>query len=147
MSEEAKIFFGLLVPDDHRLDHQLTEEDIIFFDQAQKLLYTDMKQLMPTSAYCKEEHLYLVPPRNKLFLQKNSTSSIHATRYATKYMDHVVGVHVDSKNPKINDLLSDSFMNQPVGCFKKKGQIRRLLIGDRIQGQSMEQKLCMTRLD
>ena len=79
-----------------------------------------MKQLIPTSTYGKEGHLYLVPPRNKLFLQKNSTSPIHATRYATTDMDHVLGVHVDSQNPKINDSLSDSFMNQLVGCFAKK---------------------------
>ena len=71
-----------------------------------------------------------MPPRNKLFLQKNSTSPIHATRYATKYMDNVLGVHVDSQNPNIHDSLADSFMNQPVGWFaKKRGQIRRLLIG------------------
>ena len=67
---------------------------------------------MPTSADGKEENLYLVPPRNKLFLQKNSTSTIHATCYATIDMDHVLGVHIDSQNPKINDSLSDSFMNQ-----------------------------------
>ena len=41
-----------------------------------------MKQLMPTYADGKEEYLYLVPPRNKLFLKKNSTSPIHETRYA-----------------------------------------------------------------
>ena len=29
-----------------------------------------MKKIMPTSADGKEYHLYLVPPRNKLFLQK-----------------------------------------------------------------------------
>ena len=70
-----------------------------------------------------------MPPRNKLFLQKNSTSPIHATLYATTDMDHVLGVHVDSQNPNINDSLSDSFLNQLVGCFaKKRGQIRILLI-------------------
>ena len=79
-----------------------------------------MKQLMPTSADGKAEHLYIVPPRNKLFLKKNSTSPIHATRYATTDMDHVLGVHVDSHKPKIDESLSDSFMNQPVGCFAKK---------------------------
>ena len=89
------------------MDHQLTEEEIIFCDQVEKLLYTAMKQLMPTSADGKAEHLYIVPPRNKLFLKKNSTSPIHATRYATTDMDHVLGVHVDSQNPKINDSLSD----------------------------------------
>ena len=61
-----------------------------------------------------------MPPRNKLFLQKNSTSPIHATRYATIDMDHVLGVHVDSYKPKINESLFDSFMNQLVGCFLKK---------------------------
>ena len=40
----------LSVPDDRRVDNQLTEEDIIFCDQAEKLLYTSMKQLMPSSA-------------------------------------------------------------------------------------------------
>ena len=35
-------------------------------------------------------------------------------------MDHVLSVHFDSQNPKINDSLYDSFMNQPVGCFAKK---------------------------
>ena len=74
-----------------------------------------MKQLMPTSDDGKEEHLYLVHHRKKLFLQKNSTSLIHATRYATIDMDHVLGIHVDSQNPKIRDSLSDSFINQPVG--------------------------------
>ena len=97
------------------MDHQITEEDIIFCYQAEKLLYTAMKQFMPTSADGKEEHLYLVPPRNKLFIQKNSTYPIHATRYAITDMDHVIGVHVDSKNPNINYSLADSFMNQPVG--------------------------------
>ena len=44
-------------------------------------------------------------------------------------MDHLLGLHVDSQNPTIHDLLSDSFMNQPVDCFaKKRGQICRLLI-------------------
>ena len=42
-------FFGLSVQDDRIVDHQLTEEDIILCDQAEKLLYTAMKQLMPTS--------------------------------------------------------------------------------------------------
>ena len=45
-------------------------------------------------------------------------------------MDLVLGVHVDSKNPNIHDSSSDLFVNNPVGCFaKKRGQIRRLLIG------------------
>ena len=79
-----------------------------------------MKQLILTYTDGKEEHLYLVPPRNKLFLQKNSTSLIHATRYATTDMDHVLGVHVDSQNTNIHDSLSDSFKNQPVGFFAKK---------------------------
>ena len=85
---------------------------------------------MPTSADGKEEHLYLVSPKNKLSPQKNSTSLIHADRYATTDMDHVLDVHVDSQNPNIHYSLSYSFMNQPVGCFaKKRGQIRKLLIG------------------
>ena len=50
MSEEAEIFFGLSVSDGRRVDHQLTEEEIIFCDQAEKLLYTSMKQIMPTSS-------------------------------------------------------------------------------------------------
>ena len=120
MPEEAERFFGLSVPDDRRVDHQLTEEEIIFCDQAEKLLYTTMKKFMPTSADGKEYNLYLVPPRNKLFLQKNSTSPIHATRYATTDMDHVLGEYVDIQNPNIHDSLSDSLMNQPVGCFAKK---------------------------
>ena len=103
------------VPDDPRVDHQLTEEEIIFCDQAEKLLYTAMKRSMPTSSDGKEEHLYPVTPINKLFLQKNSTSPIHATPYATTDTDHVLGVHVDSQNPKIHDSLADSFMKQPVG--------------------------------
>ena len=45
----GNIFFGLYVPDDRIVDHQLTEEEIIFCYQADKLLYTAMKQLMPTS--------------------------------------------------------------------------------------------------
>ena len=58
------------------------------------------------------------------------TNPIHATRYAITDMDHVIGVHVDSKNPNIHDSSSDMFVNNPVGCFAKKiGQIRRLLIG------------------
>ena len=75
---------------------------------------------MPTSDDGKEEHLYLVSPINKLFLKKNSIFPIHETRYATTDMDHVIGVHVDSHNPKINDSLSYSFMNQIVGFFAKK---------------------------
>ena len=60
---------------------------------------------------------------------KNSISSIHATRYGTTDMDHVLGVHFDSHNPNINSYLSYSFMNQLVGCFaKKRGQIRIFLI-------------------
>ena len=78
-----------------------------------------MKQLMITYANDKEEHLYLVPPINKLFLQKNRTSPIHATRYSTIDMYNVLGLHVDSQNPNIHYSLSNSFMNQPVGCFKK----------------------------
>ena len=112
--------FELSVPNDRRVDHQITEEGIILRDQAEKLLYTAMKQLMPTSHDGKEEHLYLVPPRNKVFLQKSSTGPIHKTSYATIDTDHVLGVHVDSQNPKFHDSLSDSFMNQLVGYFKKK---------------------------
>ena len=41
--------FGLSVPYYRIVDHQLTEEDIILCEQAEKLLYTAMKQLMPTS--------------------------------------------------------------------------------------------------
>ena len=94
------------VPDDRILDHHLTEEDIILCDQAEKLLYTAMKQLIPIYADGKEEHLHLVPPRNKISLQKNSISLIHATRYETKYMYHVLGVHIDSQNLNINYSLS-----------------------------------------
>ena len=65
-----------------------------------------MKQLMPTSSDGKWEHLYLVPPRKKLFLQKNSTSPIHATRYATTDMDCVLGAHVESQKPKDSLLIS-----------------------------------------
>ena len=79
-----------------------------------------MKQLMPTSTYGKDEHLYLVHPINNLFLYKKITSPIHSTRYANTDMDHVLGVHVDGQNPKIHDSLSDSFRNYPVGCFAKK---------------------------
>ena len=44
-------------------------------------------------------------------------------------MYQAIGVYVDSQNPKINDSLSYSFMNQLVGCFaKKRGQICRFLI-------------------
>ena len=70
MSEEAEGFFGLSVTDDRRVDHQITEEQIILCDQEEKLIYTAMKKMMPTYADGKEDHLYLVPPRNKLFLQK-----------------------------------------------------------------------------
>ena len=120
MSEEAERFLGFSVPDDRRVEHQLTEEEIIFCDKAEKLLFTDMKKLTPTSADDKEEHLYLVPPRKKLFLQKNSTSPIHETRYTTTDMDHVLGVHVDSKNSNINYSLSNSFINQSISCFARK---------------------------
>ena len=75
---------------------------------------------MPASADGKEDHLYLVPPRNNIFLQKNNTSLIHATCHATTDMDHELGVYVGSQNPNIHDSLSDSFMNQPVGLFAKK---------------------------
>ena len=102
-----KNIFVLSVPDDRIVDHQLTEEEIIFCDQADKLLYTAMKTFMPTSDNGKDEYLYLVPTRNKLSLQKNSTSPIHATCCATKYMDHVLGVHVDIQNPNIHYSLSD----------------------------------------
>ena len=70
-----------------------------------------MKTFMSTSYDGKEEHLYLVPTRIKLFLHKNSTSPIHATRYANTDMYHVLGVHVDSQNPNIHDSLADLFMN------------------------------------
>ena len=72
-------------------------------NHADKLLSTDMKQLMPTSADGKEENLYILHPRNKLFRQKNITYPIHATLYATTYMDHLIGVNVDSQNPNIHD--------------------------------------------
>ena len=101
------------------MDHKLTEEEIIFCDKSYNLLYTAMKQLISTFNYGTEGHLYLVPPRNKLFLQKNSTSPIHATFYSTTDMVNVLGAHVDSQNPKIHYSLSDSFMNHPVGCFAK----------------------------
>ena len=128
--KSQKDSFVLSVTDDRIVDHQLTEEDIILCDQADKLLYTAMKQLMPTPDGGKEEHSYLVYPRKKLFLQKHITSPINATRYATTYMDHVLGVHIDSQNPSNNHSLSDSFMNQLVGSFaKKRGPIRVLLIG------------------
>ena len=111
------------------MEHQLTEEDIIFCDKAEKLLFTAMKTNFPTSADGKEEHLILVPPRNNPFLHKIITSSIHETRYATTDMYHVLGVNVDSQNPNIHDLLSYSFMNQPVGWFaKRRCKIRRLLV-------------------
>ena len=83
-----------------------------------------MKQLISTSNYGKAENLYLVPPRNKIFLQKNSTSPIHATCYSTTDMVHVLGAHVDSQNPKIHDSLADSFMNQPVGCFATTKKVK-----------------------
>ena len=69
MSEEAE-FLGLSVPDDRIVDHQLTEKEILFCDQAELLVYTGMKTLMPTSADGKEEHVYLVPPRNNIFPHK-----------------------------------------------------------------------------
>ena len=75
---------------------------------------------MPTSDDGKEEHLYLLPPSNKLFQQKNSPSPIHETCYTTKDMNHVIGVHVDIQNPKTHYSISDSFMNQPVGSYVKK---------------------------
>ena len=59
---------GFSVPDDQRVYHQLRKEDVILCDQAEKLLYTAMKQLMPTYYDGREENLYLVPPKNKLFL-------------------------------------------------------------------------------
>ena len=118
------------VPDNHRVDHKLTEEEIIFCGKSEKLLCNDMKQLMPTCSDGKEEHLYIFPLRNKLFLQKNSISPIYAARYATTDMDHVLGLHVDIHNPKIHYSISNSFLNQQVSCFaKKRGQICRLLIG------------------
>ena len=95
------------VTDEHRVEHQLTEEYIILYDQAEKLLYTAIKQLMPTFDDGKEEHLYLLPTRNKLVLKKNITYPIHATCYATTYMDILLGVHVDSQNPNIHDSLYD----------------------------------------
>ena len=49
--------FGFSVPDELTVDHKITEEDIILYDQVEKLLYTSMEQLMPTSANGKEEHL------------------------------------------------------------------------------------------
>ena len=116
--------FGLSVPDELRVGHKLTEEEIIFCDQAEKLIYIAMKQLMPTSAYDKEENSYRVPPINKLFLQKNRTSPIHANCYATTDMDHILGVHVDGQNPNIHDSLDDSFMNKPVGCFAKNKKVK-----------------------
>ena len=42
--------FGLSIPDYRRVDHKLTEDEITFCDQADELLYTSMKQLMPASA-------------------------------------------------------------------------------------------------
>ena len=55
--QKRQKYFLLSVPDDRRVYYQLTEEDIILYDQAEKLLYTDMKQLIPTSADGKEEQL------------------------------------------------------------------------------------------
>ena len=60
-----------------------------------------MNQFMTTYGDVKEEHLYLVSPRNKILPQKNSTSPIHETHYTTTDMDYVLGVHCDNQNPKI----------------------------------------------
>ena len=48
--KRQKYFFGLSVPDDRILDHQLTEEDIILFEKVEKLLYTAIKKLIPKFA-------------------------------------------------------------------------------------------------
>ena len=61
-----------------------------------------------------------MPPRKKLSPQKNNTSPVHAARYATTDIDHVLGVNVDIQNRNIHDSLSNSFMNQPVVCSAKK---------------------------
>ena len=57
MSEEAERIFGLSIPYNRRVNQQLTEEKIIFCDQAEKLLYTAMKKLTPTYSDGKEENL------------------------------------------------------------------------------------------
>ena len=67
------------------------------------------EKLVPTSANGKEEHLYLIPPKNNLFLHKNSSYTFHETLYATTDIDRVLGVHVDIQNPIIHDLLADLF--------------------------------------
>ena len=40
----------IFLPDERRVDHQLTEEDIILCDRAEKLIYTAMKQFIPKSS-------------------------------------------------------------------------------------------------
>ena len=41
--KRQKEIFGLYVTDDRRVGHQLLEEDIIFCDETEKILYTAMK--------------------------------------------------------------------------------------------------------
>ena len=48
--KRQKYFFGLSVSENRRFDHQLTEEEMIFYYQAEKLLYNAMKKLIPASA-------------------------------------------------------------------------------------------------
>ena len=49
MLEEAERCIGLSVPDDHRVDYKLTEEDYILLYQEEKLLLAAMKLCIPTS--------------------------------------------------------------------------------------------------
>ena len=43
-----KLLFWISVLDDRIVNHHLTEEDVVLCDQVEKLLYTAMKQLIPT---------------------------------------------------------------------------------------------------
>ena len=85
-------FFGLSVIDDRRVDHQLTEEEIIFCDQAEKLIYTDMKQLMPTSSDGTETSYYYIKIAHLPYWQVQIVQVLqtHAMLHKTNRKIHII---------------------------------------------------------
>jgi hypothetical protein len=93
-----KEYFGLAAPADKVVDSLMSQEHKDFCEKTEKLIYCCMKVAMPL-ARGHEDHLYLIPPRNKFFLQKQSLP-IHAARYLENNPAHGTNIHCDMQNRK-----------------------------------------------
>ena len=98
--------------------------------KAEKLLLAATRKALPLPCKGKENKLYMVPPGNKKFMTESSPW-FPGARYSGTDFTNVVNIHLDKMNPgDYEDLLSDSFMNQPVACYSTtKAEKRAALIG------------------